>query len=90
MGNRNSCCAASSPPPVRKNSQSPLSVPNSTEWKNVNSSGSHGNLPHISDREPDYMDETNPSTHGTAGTLFMERSKVSESKYLLIAGIVPY
>lgn len=79
MGNSNSCCGASSPPVVRKMSEPPAVVGTTADWKHVSSSGSHANLPHISEREPDDLD-ANPSIHGKAGTIFMERSKASESK----------
>jgi len=43
-----------------------------------------GNLQHISEREPEDWD-ADPSLHPKAGTIFMERSKVSlESEYLYV------
>lgn len=78
MGNINSCCATSSPPVIRNRSSIPV-VSTTAEWKHVSTSGSHANLQHISEREPDDL-EANPSIHGKAGTIFMERSRASESK----------
>lgn len=72
MGNKNSCCAYSSPPPVRKPHLDCTPVGESYDF-NI-----HANLPHISEREPEDF-EANPSIHAKAGTLFMERSKASES-----------
>lgn len=76
MGNKNSCCAYSSPPPVRKPHLDGTPIGETIpDWKH----SSHANLPHISERESDDF-EANPSIHAKAGTLFMERSKASESK----------
>lgn len=72
MGNKNSCCAYSSPPTGRKNNDFEEPVPEGEE--------SVGNLQHISEREPEDCD-TDPSLHPMAGTIFLERYKVStESK----------
>ena len=76
MGNKNSCCAHSSPPPGRKD------VPNIDSYGLPEGQESVGNLQHISEREPEDWD-ADPSLHPKAGTIFMERSKVSlESKYI--------
>lgn len=75
MGNKNSCCAYSSPPPVRKPHLDGTPIGETIpDWKH----SSHANLPHISEREPEDF-EANPSIHAKAGTLFMERSKASEN-----------
>lgn len=74
MGNKNSCCAYSSPPTGRKNNDFVESkfMPEGEE--------SIGNLQHISEREPEDCD-ADPSLHPMAGTIFLERSKISmESK----------
>jgi len=73
MGNKNSCCARSSPPTGRKEGPHFQDLPKEQE--------SVGNLQHISEREPEDWD-ADPSLHPKAGTIFMERSKVSlESEY---------
>lgn len=72
MGNKNSCCAYSSPPTGRKNNDF---VEAALELEE-----SIGNLQHISEREPEDCD-ADPSLHPMAGTIFLERSKISmESK----------
>lgn len=77
MGNKNSCCARSSPPTGRKD------VPHFEEYL-PKEQESVGNLQHISEREPEDWD-ADPSLHPKAGTIFMERSKVSlESEYFYV------
>ncbi|KAL1123909.1 hypothetical protein AAG570_001679 [Ranatra chinensis] len=68
MGNKNSCCAYATPPPVRKSTGHMQFLPEGEE--------SVGNLQHISEREFEDW-ETDPSLHPKAGTLFLERFKVS-------------
>jgi hypothetical protein len=73
MGNKNSCCAYSTPPSRRKdigqNFEDCLPEDESV-----------GNLQHISEREVEDWD-TDPSLHPKAGTLFLDRFKLSvESK----------
>lgn len=64
MGGSLSCCSAPSPRPHRKKDSA--DPPHSEE--------SASNLQHISEREPEDFDQ-DPSTHPTAGPLFMQRSK---------------
>jgi hypothetical protein len=77
MGNKNSCCARSSQPPGRKD------LPHFDEYL-PKEPESVGNLQHISEREPEDWD-ADPSLHPKAGTIFMERSRVSlESEYFFV------
>ncbi|XP_064466172.1 cyclin-Y-like protein 1 [Ornithodoros turicata] len=64
MGGSLSCCSAPSPRPHRKEDSG--DPPHSEE--------SASNLQHISEREPEDFDQ-DPSTHPTAGPLFMQRSR---------------
>lgn len=64
MGGSLSCCSASSPRLHRKKDSG--DPPHSEE--------STSNLQHISEREPEDFDQ-DPSTHPTAGPLFMQRSR---------------
>lgn len=64
MGGSLSCCSAPSPRPHRK--KDCADPPHSEE--------STSNLQHISEREPEDFDQ-DPSTHPTAGPLFMQRSR---------------
>lgn len=75
MGNKNSCCPYSSPTTGGKEDERIEEyLPEGEE--------SIGNLQHISEREPEDWD-ADPSLHPKAGTIFMERSKVSlESKII--------
>ncbi|XP_073986976.1 cyclin Y [Rhodnius prolixus] len=70
MGNKNSCCAYSTPPSRRKD------APQNFEEYLPEGEESIGNLQHISEREIEDWD-TDPSLHPKAGTLFLERSKIS-------------
>lgn len=73
MGNRLSCCVASSPRLDRKSTEN-----NCFSHVEVHPEESVSNLQHISEREPEDL-ESDPSTHPTAGPLFMLRSQ-SDSK----------
>lgn len=70
MGNKNSCCAYSSPPPVRKTKD------NTPVFEEHLPEGdlSTNNLQHISERETGDGD-LDPSCDPSAATLFLERSK---------------
>jgi len=69
MGNNNSCCAYSSPPPVRKAKETPVFEEHLPEGEL-----STNNLQHISEREAGDGD-ADPSCDPSAGTMFLERSK---------------
>lgn len=69
MGNKNSCCAYSSPPPVRKTKEVPVFEEHLPEGEL-----STNNLQHISEREAGDGDD-DPSCHPSAATMFLERSK---------------
>ncbi|KFM66049.1 putative cyclin-like protein, partial [Stegodyphus mimosarum] len=72
MGNKFSCCACHSPIFDRKaNPEGGQRIYFQDE--------SISNLQHISEREPEDFD-ADPSTHPTAGPLFMQRSK-SDMRY---------
>uniref|UniRef100_U5EYN6 Putative cyclin n=1 Tax=Corethrella appendiculata TaxID=1370023 RepID=U5EYN6_9DIPT len=73
MGNKNSCCSYSSPPPVRKNNTK--EVPGFFEEHLPEGEISNNNLQHISEREAADEGETDPSVDPSAGTMFLERSK---------------
>lgn len=68
MGNKLSCCTCGSPRVDRRAENSYLPE------AEVHQDESISNLQHISEREPEDI-ETDPSTHPTAGPLFMQRSK---------------
>lgn len=68
MGNKNSCCAYSSPPPERKSKETPVFEEHLPEGEL-----STNNLQHISEREADDGD-ADPSCHPSAATIFLERS----------------
>lgn len=68
MGNKLSCCTCGSPRIDRRAENSYLPE------AEVHQDESISNLQHISEREPEDI-ETDPSTHPTAGPLFMQRSK---------------
>ncbi|XP_023241168.1 cyclin-Y-like [Centruroides sculpturatus] len=68
MGNKLSCCTCGSPRVDRRAEDSYLPE------AEVHQDESISNLQHISEREPEDI-ETDPSTHPTAGPLFMQRSK---------------
>lgn len=69
MGNKNSCCAYSSPPPVRKTKEVPVFEEHLPEGEL-----STNNIQHISEREAGDGDD-DPSCHPSAATMFLERSK---------------
>lgn len=71
MGNKNSCCSYSSPPPTRKAKETPVFEEHLPEGEL-----STNNLQHISEREGD-DGEHDPSVDPSAGTMFLERSKQS-------------
>lgn len=73
MGNKNSCCSYSSPPPTRKVNTKDNNVPVFEEHL-PEGELSTNNLQHISERETDDGDD-DPSIHPSAGTMFLERSK---------------
>ncbi|XP_054708758.1 cyclin-Y-like protein 1 [Uloborus diversus] len=74
MGNKLSCCACQSPIYERKLEDHYLEA-----YRNSFPDESIFNLQHISEREPEDFDG-DPSTHPTAGPLFMQRSK-SDMRY---------
>lgn len=71
MGNKNSCCSYSSPPPTRKAKE-----PATFEVPLTEGEQSTNNLQHISEREAGDGD-ADPSCHPSAATMFLERSKQS-------------
>lgn len=71
MGNKNSCCSYSSPPPTRKTKEPAVFEVHLTEGEQ-----STNNLQHISEREAGDGD-ADPSCHPSAATMFLERSKQS-------------
>lgn len=73
MGSKLSCCACTSPRLERKLEDNYL--PNADVYQEESIS----NLQHISEREPEDFDG-DPSTHPTAGPLFMQRSR-SDIRY---------
>lgn len=73
MGNKNSCCSYSSPPPTRKSN-----VPAVFEVQLTDGDQSTNNLQHISEREAD-DNEDDPSCHPSTATMFLERSKQNEN-----------
>lgn len=70
MGNKNSCCAYSSPPPERKVKEVPVYEEHLPEGEH-----STNNLQHISEREAGDGD-ADPSVDPSAATMFLERSKI--------------
>lgn len=70
MGNKNSCCSYSSPPPTHKTKELPVFEEHLPEGEL-----STNNLQHISERETDDGD-ADPSCDPSAATMFLERSKV--------------
>ncbi|XP_037034071.1 cyclin-Y-like protein 1 [Bradysia coprophila] len=70
MGNKNSCCSYSSPPPTRKVKESTSAF----EVRLPEGEQSTNNLQHISEREAGDND-ADPSCDPSTGTLFLERSK---------------
>ncbi|XP_055926515.1 cyclin-Y-like protein 1 [Argiope bruennichi] len=75
MGNRITCCSSDSPTINRKFGSIYLDPDLSCPYPNESIS----NLQHISEREPEDFD-ADPSTHPTAGPIFMQRSK-SDMRY---------
>ncbi|XP_015909465.1 cyclin-Y-like protein 1 [Parasteatoda tepidariorum] len=75
MGNKVSCCSCQSPTFARKVDEGHLD----DYSRNFYPDESISNLQHISEREPEDFD-ADPSTHPTAGPLFMQRSK-SDMRY---------
>lgn len=71
MGNKNSCCAYSSPPPERKIKE----IPPVFEERLPEGDHSTNNLQHISEREA-LEGDSDPSVHPSAATMFLERSKL--------------
>lgn len=69
MGNKISCCKANSPQTHRKKLDS-----NSYIEADLKQDRIGPNLQHISEREPE-DNEADPSSHPTAGPLFMQRSR---------------
>lgn len=72
MGNKNSCCSYSSPPPVRKSKEVPVFEEHLPEGEL-----STNNIQHISEREGDDGMNADPSVDPSAATIFLERSKQS-------------
>lgn len=70
MGNKNSCCSYSSPPPARKAKEVPVFEEHLPEGELSNN-----NLQHISEREGDDGNDEDPSCDPSAATMFLERSK---------------
>lgn len=69
MGNKNSCCSYSSPPPTRKAKEPAVFELHMSEGEQ-----STNNLQHISEREAGDGD-ADPSCHPSAATMFLERSR---------------
>lgn len=77
MGNKQTCCVQTSPQQnIRKTKKIEKYRPSVTEGglKSGEGTESTNHLQHISEREPD-DGEGDPSTHPSAGTLFLTRSK---------------
>lgn len=73
MGSKLSCCKANTPRVQRKNNVESTGVLDS-DVLILRQDESTCNLQHISEREPEDF-EADPSTHPTAGPLFMQRSR---------------
>ena len=69
MGNKISCCKANTPQTHRKKHESNNYIESDLKNDRIGP-----NLQHISEREPD-DNEADPSSHPTAGPLFMQRSR---------------
>lgn len=69
MGNKISCCKANTPQTHRKKHESNNYIEADLKTDRIGT-----NLQHISEREPD-DNEADPSSHPTAGPLFMQRSR---------------
>ncbi|XP_014667991.1 PREDICTED: cyclin-Y-like protein 1 [Priapulus caudatus] len=73
MGNKVTCCVSSASPRTSKKSREERYLP-VEEVVTIQRVESASNLQHISEREPEDNEE-DPSTHPTAGPLFVSRSK---------------
>ncbi|RWS04472.1 cyclin-Y-like protein 1-B [Dinothrombium tinctorium] len=78
MGNRVSCCKANTPRVTRKRKLKDSNCLVNCDELKADESGS--NLQHISEREPEDI-ESDPSTHPSAGPLFMQRSRSDVRHY---------